>query len=105
MVTIDITKSLKEIQSKTHLEIEEDSALSWANRACAAYYLISHGNLLPAEALRRLIEAEEYFGEAVEHAAKFEDMGSLVHQVQIAIKPFQDAATQAINNHLLKTIP
>lgn len=105
MIKIDISKSLKEIQSKVHQEIESDAALSWANRACASYYLISHGNLPPAEALRRLIEAEDYFGEAVEHAAKIEDMGSTVHQIQVAVKPYQDAAQQAINNHLLKTQP
>lgn len=101
MVKIDITKSLKELNTKTHQQIEEDSSLAWANKACAAYYLISHGGLSPQDALRRLIEAEDYFGEAVEHAAKVEDMGSLVHQIQIAIKPYQDSATQAINNHLL----
>lgn len=105
MIKIDITKAIKELQSKTHQEIEEESALSWANRACASYYMVSHGGLNPGEALRHLIEAEDYFGEAVEHAAKKEDMGSLVHQVQVAIKPYQDAASQAINNHLLKSIP
>lgn len=101
MIKIDITKALKELNTKTHQEIEEESALSWANKACAAYYLISHGGLQPQDALRRLIEAEDYFGEAIEHAAKKEDMGSFVHQLQVAIKPYQDAATQAINAHMM----
>jgi hypothetical protein len=103
MLTIDITKALKEIQTKTHAEIEEAAAISWAERACASYYMVSHAGVSPGEALRHLIEAEDSFAEGLEHASKKEDMGSFVHQIQVAVKPYQDNAMKAINDHLLKT--
>lgn len=102
---LDLKKGLKEIQSKTHLEIEEDAAWSWANRAGACYYSVSHGGLSPQDALRRFIEAEDAFGEALEHSSKTETLGALTHTIQTQLEPFQAAAVKAINNHLLKTNP
>ncbi len=65
--------------------------------------MVSHGGVSPGEALRHLLEAEDAFGESLEHGSKTEDMGSLVHQIQVAVKPYQDSAMKAINDHLLKS--
>lgn len=103
MIKLNIEKSLKEINSKTYSDIVKEYAVECTNNAAASYYSISHGGLTPPDALRRLIEAEAFTDQALNYASKAEDLGVMVHEVQVALKPYQDHAIQAINNHLLQT--
>lgn len=52
-----ITDGMKELSTKTLLEIQRETAMKWAGRACAA------------AVLNRDADAHEYGHEAIEHAA------------------------------------
>jgi hypothetical protein len=52
-----IEKALKELQQKSLQDIQVETALTWAGRACAA------------ADLNRFTDASEYAHEAIEHAA------------------------------------
>lgn len=70
---LDLAAARKELQSKTLLDIERATALTWAGRAAACLDL-AHEAGDPKLRLRRLTEAENYRQEAIEHAAMTEDI-------------------------------
>lgn len=70
---LDLAAARKELQSKTLLEIERATALTWAGRAAASLDL-AHEALAEPERVRRLRDAENYRQEAVEHAAMTQDI-------------------------------
>lgn len=57
MLEEQIQTALEELQHKTLLQVQQETALTWAGRACAAAQMGLHDN------------AHEYAHEAIEHAA------------------------------------
>lgn len=86
---LDLAAARKELQSKTLLDIERATALTWAGRAAACLDL-AHEADDPRLRMRRLTEAENYRQEAIEHAAMTEDIPFLqdvVAQIRKHQKP------------------
>ncbi len=57
MLEGQIQSALEELQHKTLLQVQQETALTWAGRACAAAQMGLHD------------DAHEYAHEAIEHAA------------------------------------
>lgn len=70
---LDLAAARKELQSKTLLDIERATALTWAGRAAACLDL-AHEAVDPKLQMQRRMEAENYRQEAIEHAAMTEDI-------------------------------
>ncbi len=72
---LDADSAHKELASKTILQIERETAITWGGRAAAAY-----ANAKNAQGAKReqwLKDAENYRQESLEHAAMTEDLGFL----------------------------
>ena len=67
----------REILQKTRSEIEEETAVRWAERAVAAYQLSSM-----QQDNRYLRDAGDYYHEAVEHAALADHSGEVLRRVR-----------------------
>lgn len=70
---LDLAKARDELATKSLLDIERDTALTWAARAAACLDL-AHEAETRQERQVRLREAENYRQEALEHAAMTEDI-------------------------------
>jgi len=57
-------KAMSELHGKTIERVQHETAITWAGRALASYAL-----LMETGELQRLLDAEEYAHEALEHAA------------------------------------
>jgi len=57
-------KALEELQAKTLLTVQYETAITWGGRALAAYAMYSNSG-----SLQDLLAAEEYAHESLEHAA------------------------------------
>ena len=75
-VTLDLPKAREELQSKTLLDIERATAITWASRAAACLDLAHEAETRQGRQVR-LTEAENYRQEAIEHAAMTEDIAFL----------------------------
>lgn len=70
---LDLAKAREELLSKTLLDIEHATALTWAARAAACLDLAHEAETRQGRQVR-LMEAENYRQEALEHAAMTEDI-------------------------------
>lgn len=70
-----IQRALEELQQKTLEDVQIETALTWAGRACAA------------RQLGRLAEAVEYAHEAIEHAA-LSGHDDTLHHVRVAFEKY-----------------
>lgn len=87
---INLDEALEELQLKTYRQIQEETAWKWAGRACASYQ-----NCLQEVPANRLIcwtLGEEYYHEAVEHAALAEETSDLMQAIRDTVHPFQEKA-------------
>lgn len=57
-------KAMDELHRKTLTMVQQETAITWAGRAIASYALLAETG-----ELQRLLDAEEYAHEALEHAA------------------------------------
>jgi hypothetical protein len=73
MASLDVAAARQELQTKTLLDIERATARTWGARACACYDLAHEARDAGAKS-RRLEEAQNYWQEALEHAAMTEDI-------------------------------
>jgi hypothetical protein len=72
---LNIQAAYAELQGKTRTQIQIDTAKTWAARAIASYMLyMKYGHL------GRLLDAEEYRHEALEHAAEAPPILSMISQ-------------------------
>jgi hypothetical protein len=78
---LDIASARKELQSKTLLDIERATALTWGARAAACLDLAAETRDETGRT-QRLQEAQNYRQEALEHAAMTEDFQFLRELVQ-----------------------
>ena len=85
-VQLDLAKAREELLSKTILDIERATAITWASRAAACLDLAHEAQTRQGRQVR-LTEAENYRQEAIEHAAMTEDI------------PFLQGVLSAIDSH------
>lgn len=70
---LDLAAARKELLSKSLLDIERATAITWAGRAAACLDLAHEADTRQGRTIR-LREAENYRQEAIEHAAMTEDI-------------------------------
>lgn len=93
---LDVEKAKEELSKIPYTKIQEQTAWTWASRACACYQksLEKDNNKL-----EWFVLGEEYFHEAQEHAALTETdtAPSLLKAVKTAVIPYQEKAAQTFN--------
>jgi hypothetical protein len=82
---LDVKEAIKELRDKTLEDIQRETAWKWASRACAAFQKASEQKSLK-DAVKWLLEAEEYKHEAIEHAALIDKednklLKDIVHEI------------------------
>lgn len=88
---INLKAAKEELEKKSYGEIQEETAWKWASRACASY-----DNCKSAKKKEKLVYwtvAEEFYHEAIEHAALVEGNDGLLGEIRKAVHPYlEDAA-------------
>lgn len=98
-MSLNIQKAKDELKEKSYLEIQKQTAWTWASRAAVSYDLaIEEKDLSRKVAIFQV--AEEYHHEAIEHAALFEDAGQLLGQLDKELEPYRDRAAADLQNSL-----
>lgn len=86
---LDLDSARKELTEKSYTEIEEHTAWTWASRACVVYQFISESS--NEDEFNLCMLAEDYYHEAIEHAALVEGKGpELLKEVIEAITPYRE---------------
>lgn len=91
---IDLAKAAQELQQKTYAQIQEETAWTWASRACVSYQNCV-AEKFPAKLVCWTL-GEEYYHEAVEHAALNSNNPGLVQAIRDAVHPFQEKASNTM---------
>ena len=94
MLKVDEAK--QELSQKNLQQIQTETAWKWASRAAASF-----DNCLSAEGTRKLAcwsIGEEYYHEALEHAALVEG-ADLIGQVKQALEPYHEKAAADMDQY------
>ena len=86
---LDLEKAKKELSEKNLQQIQTETAWTWASRSA-----VSFENCLTAEGSKKLAcwsIGEEYYHEALEHAALVEGE-DVIGQVKQALEPYHEKA-------------
>jgi len=98
-MSLKIDKAKEELKEKSYLDIQKQTAWTWASRAAASYELA-----IEEKDLRRKVAvfqvAEEYHHEAIEHAALYEDRGDLLKEVEKELDKYRDKASDDLQDSL-----
>lgn len=86
MLNLEAAKA--ELLTKSYNDIQKETAWKWASRAAVTFQEVVRD---PINALSSWIAAEEYFHEAVEHAALYDDT-TLLAEIRDAVRPYEVAA-------------
>lgn len=98
-MSLKIDEAKQELKDKAYLEIQKETAWKWASRAGASYDLaIEEKDLCRKVAVFQI--AEEFYHEAIEHAALHEDGGDLVSKVEKELDQYKERATADLQNSL-----
>jgi hypothetical protein len=94
MITQDaIDKEFDVLATKSYADIQRETAVTWGARAINAFKIaVASKANAPDHWLTAVIHGEDYFQEAVEHAALVEDKGATVKLIQEDIDPYRQAA-------------
>lgn len=92
-LTVAMHKALEELSRKTLLDIQTDTAVTWAGRAVAAYQIY-----MGTRSLEDLMAAEEFAHESLEHAALagphvYMEVLECLHGAKIAVSAVPPAGT------------
>ena len=97
---LNIKEAKEELTNKSYKDIQTETTWKWGSRAAASYQ-----NLIDTvnnhEKLMLSYLAEEYYHEAIEHAALVEDDGKLVKKFQQEIAELKAKAAENIHKALL----
>lgn len=90
---IKLKEAKEELEKKTYREIQKSTAWTWASRAAASY-----DNCAKADKDKLVLwtVAEEFYHEAIEHAALVEGEEDLVKEVREAVSPYQEKAATSM---------
>lgn len=86
---LDLDRASEELKQKNYKQIQEETAWTWASRACVSYQNCE--NLEGTEKLVCWTVAEELYHESIEHAALSGNDG-LLQQIRDAVHPYQEKA-------------
>lgn len=93
---LKVEDAREELSKKTYHQVQRETAWKWASRACASYEWVSDGE--NAQPLMSWTVAEEYFHEAIEHAALTEaGAPELLKEIQDAVEPYQEVAIEYLD--------
>ena len=98
-MSLKLDKAKEELKEKSYLDIQKQTAWTWASRAAVSYDLAIEEKD-PHRKVAVFMVAEEYYHEAVEHAALYEDGGKLLAKVDEELEPYRDRATADLQNSL-----
>src|SRR5580698_1313538 len=88
---LDLDKAREELKNKNLDQIQKETAITWASRAA-----VSYENCVAASGIAKMAYfalGEEYFHEALEHAALVESE-DVISQVKKELVPYQERAAQ-----------
>jgi len=92
---LKVDDALKELAQKSYVDIQVETAWKWASRAAASYEALSTEEDKKA-LLASFMMAEEYFHEAMEHAALARD-NILLQSIVNAVSPYEEKAAAHIH--------
>jgi hypothetical protein len=99
---LNLEEAQKELSEKNLQQIQTETAWKWGSRAAASYQ-----NCLAAESLKKLALwsiAEEYYHEALEHAALVEGE-DVLSQLKKELNPYQEKAAQDMDQYFGQVQP
>lgn len=96
---LKIKEAKEEIEKKSYLEIQKETAWKWASRAAAAFELSIEEKDLKRKVAQYQV-AQEFEHEALEHAALYEDSGKLLVQVSKELDPHREKAAEDLQDNL-----
>jgi hypothetical protein len=85
---LSLDEARAELAAKTIRQIQEETAISWARRAVAAYENAGRA-INPATKLRWILDAHAYSDEALEHASLAHDQALPI--IKEILRPWQAA--------------
>jgi hypothetical protein len=91
---LKLKEAKKELEEKTYREVQEETAWKWASRAAASYQNCADaakGNRLALWTI-----GEEFYHEALEHAALVEGEDDLLKDIREAVHPYQEKAAESM---------
>jgi hypothetical protein len=91
---LNVPEALEELKVRNLDQIQTETAWKWASRAAASFE--NCVNSTDIKQVTCFAIGEEYFHEALEHAALVEG-DDVISQVKEALVPYQDMAAQAID--------
>jgi len=87
----DVKKASEELAEKSYREIQKETAYKWASRAAASYEAVI--STRREDKLAVWSVAEEYYHEAIEHAALVEDKeAGMVAEIQGLVEAYVEKA-------------
>jgi len=94
-----VNEAIQELKHKSFNDVQLETAYKWASRAAASYVL-----MIDAEVDKKLgfwTMAEDYYHEAIEHAAlTVGNPAELVAKIQAAVAPYQEKASDHMDQIL-----
>ena len=96
---LKVDKAREELKEKSYLEIQKETAWKWASRAAASYELATEEKDLRNKVAIYQV-AEEYYHEAIEHAALCEDRGDLLNKLEKELDKYRDKAAEDLQDSL-----
>jgi hypothetical protein len=88
---LNIKEAQTELAQKSYNDVQVETAVKWASRACACYQTVVESE--PTVKLSWWTQGAEYESEAIEHAALSGDNASaLIESLKKEIKPYQEKA-------------
>ena len=91
---LNLESARSELGTKSYNDIQRETAWKWASRAAVSFQDVVDDR---ENALSAWMCAEEYFHEAVEHAALYEDT-SLLGEIHDAVSPFKKKAYELLDS-------
>jgi len=90
---LDLDKARKELAEKSYLDIESQTAITWASRAAIMFQAVVTATERD-DAMQKFMRADTYFSEAKEHAAQ---VGSIfLEKIEIEVGPYHMDAIDAL---------
>jgi hypothetical protein len=87
-IEFNVNSSIDELQSKSELDIERDTAMRWGSRSAGAYVLAELSDD-PEDRERWLLAAERYRHESIHHAVLVDDEPNLVKQICVKLEEYR----------------
>ena len=84
----DIEKAFLEVQKRTNSDIDKETAYKWASRAAACLIYIKKTKPEGKEKVKWFLRSQEFYHEALEHAALTPDPGALIKEINDKLKEY-----------------